>query len=159
MRRGFDWSLAVLGGLALLVSMAGGSLALTQTASGVYEYTDVNQDRTIPVGWPSYKKAGDCVARDSCPHLEGVAFKTVNISKAMQDYETEAQFTVFNGLISQTTYWFAVAYDSHGDYTNWWYDDEASWGLMGELGPDAREIRFFPVQAAPTKFYFSLYVN
>lgn len=138
--------------------------ATTVAAQSVWDAPDYatpdNPDRVIPGGWPTYDDAADCAARDACPELEGQAFATVDISNKMENYESYADFYVANSYHTHvTTYWFVVAYDSSGDFTDWWYDDEAGGGLGGELPGDARELRLFPVQSAANEFWLDVYVE
>lgn len=153
-------------GLALAFLLVPASTAAAQTSCpsclvwNAPDYLTPDEDKLIPAGFPSFGHAEDCVEREDCQELEGVAFVTEDISDEMEDYDGYAQFTVMNGYHSSaTTYWLVVSYDENGTIEDWWYDTEADWGLIGELGPGARELRLFPVQSAATEYHLDVYVE
>lgn len=121
-----------------------------------YEYAG-----TIPTGWPSwyYAAKNDCIPQDGCPHLEGVMYDDVDISEPMEAYETEAEFTVGNGITSLTTVWMVCSYDGSGETIHCYNDDEWNWGLSGELSADARELRLFPSKSASNTYHLDVFVD
>lgn len=159
MQRGTVGLVAVLGALSLVLTTAGAASAATTWASGAYTIADVEEENLIEAGWPSMSDARDCLYPNACPELENVAYKNVDISGAMQDYEDYAYFIVRNGLTSRTTLWIVCSYDGGGAILDCWFDDERSWGLMGYLSSEARELRLVPVHSAPNEYHLSVYVD
>jgi hypothetical protein len=158
MRRGKQATAAVT--TVLLVTFtAGGASAVTFVASGAFEVADVEVNNLIPAGFPSVWEARECAYQGSCPALEDVAFRDVDISDAMRDYEDSAYFTVVNGMVSMTTLWYVCSYDANGDPLDCWRDRETSWGLTGDLSEDARELRLMPIQSAGNEFHLDVYVH
>jgi hypothetical protein len=139
-------------------AMAASATCPTCLASGYVEKTDIDEDKLIPGAWPTQEDAKRCIFKGSCPHLEDVMYKDVDISDQMQDYEEGAGFHVFNQLVSTTTLWFVCSYDGDGNALKCWYDRDRSWGLSGDLSPDARELRLMPVQSAPNEYRLDVYV-
>lgn len=158
MRRCTRRFLAVLSAFVFVLMSAGPGVAVTTTTSGAYTTADVDSSKVIPAGWPTYEDATSCVW-NPCDHLRDRAYVDVDISDAMADYEDYAEFYVVNGFVSQTTYWFVCSYDSSWTPIDCWYDDERSWGMMGELSPDAHELRVFPIQTAASEYHLYVYVE
>lgn len=158
MRRRTRRIFALVSAAVLATMSAASGMALTTTTSGAYSAADVDSSKVIPAGWPSYQDATDCVW-NPCDHLKDRAFVDVDISNAMADYEDSAHFYVVNGFVSQTTYWFVCSYDADGFPLDCWYDGERSWGMMGELSPDAHELRVFPIQSAASEYHLYVYVD
>lgn len=133
-------------------------MAATSWASGAWETADVRTSNVIPAGWPDYGSAKDCIFKGQCPNLEDTAYKDVDISDAMQDWEDGATFHVTNGLVSVTTLWLVCSYNADGKALECWFDNERDWGLRGDLSKDARELRLFPVHSAPNEYELRLWV-
>lgn len=159
MRRGTVVTISVLGALSLVLTTAGASSAASAWVSGAFTIADVQEENLIEAGWPSYSDARDCLYPNSCPNLEGIAYEDVDISAEMQNYEDYAYFVVRNGLVSRTTLWIVCSYDGGGALLDCWFDDERSWGLMGYMSQDARELRLVPVHSAPNEYHLSVYVD
>lgn len=163
MRRTLPKSAVVLGAITLLTLPAISSQAGTGLTSIVHEVADIEEENVIPLGWPSWYEAEECIAIGSCPHLEGQAFAHVNFSEVMKDYDPEedtAKFVLYNTMLSaRTTLWFACSYAGDGTVLDCWYDEHRAWGLSGELSQDARELRLFPIQSAPNEYYLDVWVD
>lgn len=136
-----------------MLSLTGPAGALA-TSESTY-----SADGYLPAGWPNFDSAEYCVFQDSCIELEGEAFADVDISAAMANYEDSATFWVTNSLVDRTTLWFVCSYDADGRALQCFYDDERDWGMMGNLGPDARELRLFPVHSSPNSYHLDLDVD
>lgn len=143
----------------LLSFTGGGASASLATTSGVFEVADADQDKVIPASWPTHSDARQCIFKGSCPHLEDVAYADVDISKAMQDHEEYAYFSVTNGLLGPTTMWLVCSYDGDGQAIECWFDDERGWGVKGELTQDARELRLMPIQSSPAEYHLKVWAG
>lgn len=167
MRRRLARTLAVIGCVTLVAVPATTSLAghlPYQGSDDSYDSGDwvkYNYEGTIPAGWPSHYYAEDagCVPQDGCPALEDVSYTDVDISEPMQAYESEAQFSLANGLYSTTTVWMVCSYDSSGETIRCHNDGHWGWGLLGNIHPDARELRLFPSKSAANTWHLTVFVD
>lgn len=118
-------------------------------------------DKIIPVSWPSESLATNCAYHQSaCPLLEDIAYKDIDVSDELEDYEEWAYFRVGNKLPG-TTLWFACAYDGEGEPTQCYYDDffQRNWPLYGDLSPDVVELRIFPIQSPATYYLVDVFTG
>lgn len=161
--RGKSMLLAVACGLAVLIvpAMTAQSGPVTGPTSIVHEVLDFDEDKLIPVGWSSTYEAEECIYKGSCPNLEGVAFAHVDISEAMENYEDQADFALYNAqMTSRTTLWMVCTYDDAGWALDCMYDDpHRAWGYMADLDEDVRELRLFPIQSMHNEYWLELWVD
>lgn len=151
--------------LTVTMTLVPAAPAAAQCASCLASSVDdlvlgTDEDKVIPVSFPSFSEARDCLHhQNSCSELEDVAYKDVDISDEMESYENSASFDVFNRQLSHTTLWVVCSYDESGSALDCWWDDRRDFGLEGELGPDARELRLVAVHSPVTEYRLDLQVN
>lgn len=148
----------------LLVSVpptAAGQCPTCIAGDTVRQIRDTEEDQVIPVGWYSYQLAKDCVEQGSCPHLEDVAFKDVDISEEMESYEDGASFELAGSLGLPTgdivRLWLVCSYDAAGELEDCFFDQLRGWGLSRSLGPDARELRIFVIDDMAVEYHLTVH--
>lgn len=152
--------LALVAALVAMPLAASASICPGCLVTTAVDEADKNEEKIIPLGWPTFSDARQCMWKGACPNLAGVAYADVDISDEMESYESYAQMRVKDETPSPTTLWAICGYDEEDVATAcWWQERRGHPFFTDDIPGDTVELRLLPVQTTMAEYSVEIYVD